>query len=181
MQQGEWFSKDNRERWAAFVKSMHPNSDPRATRLMDDFRMVAHQFYQLSEVSLESMGLSYAQYRILMSLMFCEWSGECDGLNPSEISVRQGTTRNTISALIRNLEDDGLVERLLDNDDRRRFNIHLTEAGRRKILEHASQHVQMIDELFASLNSEEIETLSSLLRTLKMRAQALKELSITNS
>lgn len=177
MKPTERHSEEHRNRWAAFVKSMHPNNNPRAARLMDDFRMVAHQVYQLSETSLESMGLSYAQYRILMSLMYCEWAGECDGLNPSEISTRQGTTRNTVSALIRSLEDEGLVERQLDESDRRRFNIHLTEAGRRKVLNHASQHFQMIDELFAILSDIEIETLGNLLRALSGRAQTLKEIS----
>ncbi len=168
-------SKEHREQWISFIQAMHSASDPHAVRLMDDFRMVAHQIYQLSESNLESTGLSYAQYRVLMSLLFCEWKGECGGLNPSEISTHQGTSRNTISSLIRNLEDEGMIERQLDNEDRRRFNIHLTEAGRRKVLDHAGQHIQMIDKLFSVLSPEEIETLSVLLRTLNRRAQTLKE------
>ena len=168
-------SREHHEHWTSFVQSLHPSSDPRAARLMDDFRMVAHQIYQLSESNLEATGISYAQYRLLMSLMFCEWRGQCDGLNPSEISASQGTSRNTISALIRSLEDDGLVERHLDNDDRRRFNIHLTEAGRRKVLDNAGRHIELIDELFSVLSDDEIETLRSLLQALNRRAKDLKE------
>jgi DNA-binding MarR family transcriptional regulator len=167
--------EEQRGRWIAFIQTIHPGSDPQAIRLMDELRMVAHQLYQLNETNLEATGLSYAQYRVLMSLYFCEWTGRCEGLNPSEISIRQGTSRNTISALIRGLEDEQLVERHLDSDDRRRFNIRLTDAGRRMILEHSSHFIQTVDELFAALSPQEIETLSFLLQTLNRRARAMKE------
>ena len=71
------------EDWNAFLKSLHPNTDPQASRLMEDFRLVAHQFHHLNEASMEASGLSYAQNRILLHLMFSEWQGRRDGLNPS--------------------------------------------------------------------------------------------------
>jgi DNA-binding MarR family transcriptional regulator len=175
MPPGFQFNEEQRERWIAFVRTMHPGSDPRAARLMDELRMVSHQLYQLNEANLEGTCLSYAQYRVLMSLYFCEWAGRCDGLNPSEISVHQGTSRNTISALIRSLEDEKLVERHLDSDDRRRFNIRLTNAGRRIILDHSSHFIQATDELFKVLTPEEMESLGALLHTLNRQARAMKE------
>lgn len=175
MAQIDRFSPEQRERWAAFIRSLTPQSDPRAARLMDDFHTVAHQIYQLNEAHLTSTGLSYAEFRILMNLMFCEWSGGCNGLNPSVISAHQGTSRNTISTLIRNLEAEGLVERHLDDADRRRFNIHLTDTGREKVRAHSVQFGQLINQLFGALSDTEVETLSGLLRALDRRAQALKE------
>jgi DNA-binding MarR family transcriptional regulator len=89
-----------------------------------------------------------------------------DELNPSEISERQGTSRNTVSALIRNLEDEGLVERDLDKEDRRKFNIRLTEAGRALVSEHASKHMRIIAGCFSTLNGDEQEALSQILNKL---------------
>jgi DNA-binding MarR family transcriptional regulator len=137
--------------------------------------VAAHQLYQLNEASLAAAGLSYAQFRLLMSLYFCEWRGHCEGLNPSEISAHQGTSRNTISGLIKSLEDGGLVVRHLDRDDRRRFNIQLTDAGRQIIRDHSRFHSQIIEMLFQELEPDEIETLSALLQKLNRRAKALKE------
>lgn len=168
-------SKEHGERWTAFMETLYPESDAQAARLLDEFRMVAHQVFRLSEISLESAGLSYAQYRILVSLLFCEWEGSCDGLNPSEISYQHGTSRNTISALIRNLEEEGLVERLLDDKDRRRFNITLTEKGRQKVRDHASRHIKQVDHVFSVLDAEKMETLRDLLRMLNQGATALKD------
>lgn len=175
MKPDDRFSTEQRQQWSAFFKALHPEIDPQASRLMDDFRMVAHQVFRLNETNLDSSGLSYAQYRVLTNLRFCEWSGMCEGLNPSEISANQGTSRNTISALIRSLEEEGLVERSLDNQDRRRFNIHLTEAGRRKVTDLAEHHTRLISELFSALSPTEIETLSILLQKLSRRVSALKE------
>lgn len=169
-QNGTW-----RSQWLEFVQAMHPDIDPRAVRLMDEMRLAAHALYQVGEHSLIDTGLSYAQYRILVSLLFCEWTGDQTGLNPSEISAHQGTSRNTISALIRTLEEDGLIERRLDQEDRRRFNIRLTETGRRKVLDHANHHMQITNQIFAVLSEEEQEILSKLLHAINQRALAAKE------
>jgi DNA-binding MarR family transcriptional regulator len=159
----------------AFAESLYAEGDPRVHRLMDELRKVAHQLYRLSEVSLEATGLSYAQFRVLMNLLFNEWKGSAEGLNPSEISQQQGTSRNTISALIRSLEEEGLIERHLDQDDRRRFNIHLTEAGRHKVRDHADQHMQLVAHIFAGFSPDELETLSGLLQRLNHCACTIRD------
>ncbi|MCA9865226.1 MAG: MarR family transcriptional regulator [Anaerolineales bacterium] len=169
------FSEAQRRQWSAFMRASHPEINAQAAQLMDDFRLVSHQIYRLSDMNLEESGLSYAQYRVLMSLRFNEWTGQCDGLNPSEISAKQGTSRNTISSLIRSLEENGLIERQLDMNDRRRFNIHLSEAGREKMIEQSNDHIELINQLFAVLSTEEMEVLSTLLQKLSQRAATLKE------
>lgn len=171
------FSTENRQQLLAFAEFLYSGGDPHAIRLMDEMRMVSHRIYQLSEASLGAAELSYAQYRVLMNLYFEEWRGNQDGLNPSEISEQQGTSRNTISALIRGLEEQSLIERQLDQADRRRFNIHLTEAGRRRVRDHTNQHMQLVGDIFAALSPDEMETLSGLLRKLNRCVDRLKDQS----
>ncbi|MBP8949622.1 MAG: winged helix-turn-helix transcriptional regulator [Candidatus Promineofilum sp.] len=163
------------EQLKAFASSLYSKGDPRATRLMDQLRQVSHQMYRLGEASLNEAGFSYAQYRVLMSLLFNEWLGHTEGMNPSEISAQQGTGRNTVSALIRTLEDDGLIERRLDENDRRRFNIALTDAGRQRVRQHANSHMQFVDHIFTAFSDEELETLGALLQKLNQCAQSFKE------
>lgn len=166
MSQKSRLMKEKREKWVSFVESLNPEIDPITVRLMEKMRMVSHIFYQIGESSLTAAGLSYAKYRILMNLMFCEEMEGRDELNPSEISERQGTSRNTISALIRDLEEEGLVERRLDQNDRRKFNIRLSEAGRELVRTHASRHLHMVGQCFGVLNTEEQETLNQMLTKL---------------
>ena len=160
------FSKEKREKWLAAVQALAPRANPRAVRLVDELRLIAHTLYQIGELSLAASGLSYAKYRLLMGLFFHEQlEGHCE-MNPSEISEQQGTSRNTISALIRDLEEDGLLERSLDEQDRRKFNIQLTDQGRSLLHEHVSSHFQTVAACFDVLDRHEQETLSRLLAKL---------------
>lgn len=164
------FKHERHEHWVEFVHALYPDVDPSSVRLMDEVRQTAHSLRIIGTNSLAAAGLSYAKYRLLMSLMLSE---EFDGraeLNPSEISELQGTSRNTISALIRDLEDDGLIERRLDQRDRRKFNIRLTDAGREMVRGHAGEHFMAIADCFGVLDTDEMETLSCLMAKLRHRA-----------
>ncbi len=163
------------EQLKAFYKAFFSGGNPRSARLVEQFRHVSHQMYRLGEASLNESGLSYAQYRTLMLLFFEEWRGNCGGMNPSKISERQGTGRNNISALVRGLEEDGLVERRLDEDDRRRFNIVLTDEGRQRVRQLAALHMKSMDALFAAFSDEEMETLRALLTRLNASAESCLE------
>jgi DNA-binding MarR family transcriptional regulator len=168
-----------REEWIDFIHAQHPEIDPRALRLMDEIRRVSHLLYQIGETSVASADLSYAQYRILMMLFFRERAGQTDGLNPSEISDRSGTSRNTISSLIRTLEEDGYVERELDSADRRKFNILLSDSGRSLVVDNIGRHMQIVDQIFSILSSDELDQLSQQLHRLNDRALAYKEATAT--
>ncbi len=168
---------DNQERvqMVNFVQSLNPNIDPNAVRLMDQMHYVAHSLRRIGETSLVKSGLSLAKYRILMSLMKCqEFEGKHD-LNPSEISLLQGTSRNTVSSLISDLEDEKLIERRLDPNDRRKFKIRLTEAGRNKVSKYAVDHLDVIGQIYGVLNAEEQENLSALLSKLERSAKTHKK------
>ncbi len=163
-----------RERFRRYMQDRYPEINHQSFRLMDEMRMVSHLLHQLSESNLSESGLSYAQYRILFMLHFAEETDAC-GMTPSEISSRQGTSRNTISSLIRTLEEDGLIMRELDVDDRRKFNILLTEAGRDVVMERAKEHMLMVDTIFKILDPIEMETLSDLLQKVNDHAITLRD------
>ncbi|MEW5987224.1 MAG: MarR family transcriptional regulator [Chloroflexota bacterium] len=160
------FDRQKREQWLAFVQTLSPAADPRTIRLIGLLHRTGHALARVGETSLSAAGLSYAQYRLLMSLLFCEQFEGQAALNPSEISERQGISRNTASALISKLEAEGLIERELDQADRRKFIIRLTPAGRELVRDHASQHFHTIHQCFHVLTPEEQETMSQLLERL---------------
>lgn len=155
-----------REQFMQFIRLLSPNSDPRVFELMGLMRSVAHALYQLGEESLDETGLSVAQYRILTHLLFSEQMEDRPSLNPSELSERHGTSRNTVSALIRSLEDGQLIVRALDVQDRRKFNICLTPAGRELVQDNARRHFNAIDAAFNALSADEITTFIKLLQKL---------------
>jgi len=167
--------KERRQKWMQFMQNFHPDIDTKTIRLMDELGFVSRSMYHMGEQSVDEAGLSYAQYRVLMHLFFAEEMGGRGELNPSEISDRQGVSRNTMSAFIRNLEEDGLVERRLDPDDRRRFNISLTDNGRAIVSDHTRDHLETIDHCFSALTAEEQETLFSLLQKLGAHLMSVRQ------
>jgi DNA-binding MarR family transcriptional regulator len=167
------FSKETFEKWRVFLRELTPEIDTQSMRLMEQMRLVAHTLGQIGETSVNAAGLSYAKYRLLLGLLFSEQAEGRPELNPSEISERQGTSRNTISALVRDLEEEGLIIRTLDPDDRRRFNIRLTENGRVLVRDHASRHLHIISQCFSSLTAEEQRHFGDLLSKIGENAEGL--------
>ena len=176
MKQKTWLEdNERRQKWMQFMQNFNPDIDPKTIRLMDELGFVSRSLYHIGEQSVDEAGLSFAQYRVLMHLFFAEEMGSRSQLNPSEISHRQGVSRNTMSAFIRNLEEDGLVERRLDPEDRRRFNISLTDSGRALVSQHTQDHLETIDQCFRALTTEEQETLFALLQKLGEHVTAVRQ------
>jgi DNA-binding MarR family transcriptional regulator len=167
--------KERRQKWMQFMQEFHPQIDPKTIRLMDELGFVSRSMYHMREQSVDEAGLSFAQYRVLMHLFFAEQMGDRSELNPSEISDRQGVSRNTMSAFIRNLEEEGLVERRLDPDDRRRFNISLTDSGRAIVSDYTRDHLKTVDQCFSALAPDEQETLFNLLQKLGAHITAVRQ------
>lgn len=167
-------NEERRKKSIDFLQAFYPETNPQTIRLFDVLGFVSRSIYHVSEQSVDEARLSFAQYRVLMHLFLAEQIGDQAELNPSEISDRQGVSRNTISALIRNLEEDGLVERQLDPDDRRRFNISLTDSGRAVIRQHTRTHLEMMDRCFRALSDEEQATLLQLLQKLAEHVAAVR-------
>ena len=98
------------------------------------------------------------------------------GLQPSELSTFLGISRNTVSALLNGLEEQGLIERHRHPTDRRQFLIRLTPAGEELVYAHAPQHTAFVTSLFEELSPDERQQLLSLLTKLlqHMRHRALE-------
>jgi DNA-binding MarR family transcriptional regulator len=168
-------NQQRREKWQAFVHSLNPDIDPKAVRLMDSLYFVSRMVHHMGESGLEKAGMSLAQYRILIHLFFAQNMSERGELNPSEISERQGVSRNTISSLIRSLENDGLIDRRLDKEDRRKFNISLTEKGEAIVSQYSRAHFERVSQCFSGLTEAEQDTLAELLNKVGAHVTAVRE------
>jgi len=154
------------KRFLDFVTRLSPGANVGSMRAGALMLRVAHAFYRLNESGLAGAGVSFAQFHLLTELLFSEQCLDCRGLNPSTMSERRGVSRNTISALVSNLEAQGLVQRRIDVDDRRRFIVELTEAGRELARKQANVHYQTMSSFFDALSPDEQETLIELLEKL---------------
>ena len=93
-----------------------------------------------------------------------------EGLKMNALSRLLMVTGGNVTAIVDQLEKEGLVERLDEPDDRRAFRIRLTRNGDKSFAEMARAHEQWVVELLAGLSSRERDELLKLLAKLKQHA-----------
>ena len=93
-----------------------------------------------------------------------------DGLKMNELSRLLMVTGGNVTAIVDQLEKEGLVERLDEPADRRAFRIRLTRRGAKSFAEMARQHEEWVVELLSGLSHRERDELLKLLAKLKQRA-----------
>jgi DNA-binding MarR family transcriptional regulator len=90
--------------------------------------------------------------------------GVSGGLSQQELSTRLGIHPSRLVAILDALEEQRLVERQPNTDDRRQYALHLTEEGQGMLSEIGRISREHIESLCASLTAAEREQLTELLR-----------------
>jgi DNA-binding MarR family transcriptional regulator len=93
-----------------------------------------------------------------------------EGLKMNELSRLLMVTGGNVTAIVDQLEKEGLVERLDEPADRRAFRIRLTKSGERAFIEMARAHEEWVVELLAGLSRRDQEELLRLLARVKENA-----------
>jgi DNA-binding MarR family transcriptional regulator len=109
-----------------------------------------------SRNTLRVHGLTLPQFTIL-SLATRE------GTPLTMISARMLCDNSNLTGIVDRLEADGLVERLVDNQDRRVRLIRLTAAGEEKLRHIGPHHVDSITRRVRSIPEEQVEQLRQIL------------------
>jgi DNA-binding MarR family transcriptional regulator len=89
--------------------------------LRDSFRLFRKALQTLLAAE---TGVTVAQYWVLRTL----WIE--DGITHIELGQRVGIEKAGITSIIQNMEKQGLILRRRNDEDRRKFNLFLTERGR---------------------------------------------------
>jgi DNA-binding MarR family transcriptional regulator len=98
-----------------------------------------------------------------------------EGLKMNELSELLMVTGGNVTAIVDQLEKEGLVERLDEPADRRAFRIRLTRSGEKSFAEMAREHEEWLVELFAGVSGKEQDDLLKLLAKVKSHAVAVVE------
>jgi DNA-binding MarR family transcriptional regulator len=94
-----------------------------------------------------------------------------DGLKMNELSRRMMVTGGNVTGITDQLVNEGLVERIDVQGDRRAYRVRLTARGRKQFNDMARQHESWIVDAFSSLTERDIATLHRLLGKVKDHAR----------
>ncbi len=78
-------------------------------------------------------------------------------LRMKPLSEKLGVTTGTLTVMIDRLQKAGYVQRHNDPNDRRAFNIVLTEKGKKIHDEHHAYHHKLVEDITGCLNEAEFE------------------------
>ena len=93
-----------------------------------------------------------------------------EGLKMNELSRLLMVTGGNVTAIVDQLEKEGLVERLDEPADRRAFRIRLTRTGERGFAEMAREHEEWVVGLLSGLSRREQDELLRLIAKAKEHA-----------
>jgi len=97
--------------------------------------------------------------------------GSNPGLTQQALSKIMGVFPSQLVGLIDGLEERRLIERRSSPKDRRRYQLHLTNAGRKTLTEIGKVTLQLEDDLFTALNQRELDFFCQLLRRIVAQKQ----------
>ena len=96
------------------------------------------------------------------------------GLKMGELSKRMMVTGGNVTGITDMLEQEGLVERVDDPEDRRAWLVRLTPAGRRAFGAMAREHERWVVEAFGALGAREKTAMAGFLGRLKTHVRSLE-------
>lgn len=88
---------------------------------------------------------------------------------PSEISNEMGISSARIAATLNSLEAKGLVTRRIDERDRRRILVELTDSGRHREAAHAKHMLDVMVHMLEDLGEEDAKEFLRILKKLSNR------------
>jgi MarR family transcriptional repressor of emrRAB len=116
----------------------------------------------------EEFGLSGARFSVLRVI----YQNDHAGLTMNQIAKGLLVTASNITKLIDGLVQDGLVERVVDAEDRRAVRVQLTETGRQRFEAIRPNRFRRIQEEFSGLDEREKRMFIHLLAKLRMTSAA---------
>jgi DNA-binding MarR family transcriptional regulator len=113
----------------------------------------------LDEALSEAHGISVKEFDVLITL----YNASAGRLRMAELAERVVLSASGVTHLVTRLERDGLVQRTVDEGDRRSFFAELTRAGQQRLRDSRPTHNEVIREhLTRRLTPKELDTLGAL-------------------
>lgn len=94
--------------------------------------------------------------------------------SPTDLADKAGVTKATMTGFIDGLEREGLVQRLMDTVDRRKFLIRITPAGLQKLDEVVPDYATKVQALMSCLTNDERDAMITGVNKLASNLAAMK-------
>lgn len=143
-------------------------SDRVTLELTTSITWLAHLIERYANIRLAQAGfpagMSYARANLLLAVAAAHAEG--NSARMVDIALDLGVTARTLTTMVDALAKQGLVERSVDPDDRRAFQLVLTDAGTELLPQLHDELHQAAEAVAAPLGGQDRETLVRLINRL---------------
>jgi DNA-binding MarR family transcriptional regulator len=148
------------------LRSISGIEDTTGVELAQEIRLASNLYAAASAQPEAGEEMSGARWYVLLYLSLAEKLGNAEGVTPTALSKYQNISKNTISSLLRGLEEQKLIERKLDEADKRFFRIRLSAAGRELVNRETPMRIAYTNQISSGLSEDEKRQLIDLLTKL---------------
>jgi DNA-binding MarR family transcriptional regulator len=145
--------------WQQELPWMNPLHEQLVARLM----LITKHLARSREAAFADDDIGRASFKVLLALRRL---GPPYSAQPSELAEQLGLSRGALSARLSPLEEDGLITRTTDPDDRRKVHVTLTRAGSKAFDRHGQHEGRDEAAVLDHLSVADQRRLAGLLRTL---------------
>jgi DNA-binding MarR family transcriptional regulator len=147
-----------------------PADEVNATEALAALRTASHAFHRVTDRWLERHDLSESRMGVLWRLR------HNDSMTLGDLAEVLDVSPRNITGLVDHLEEDSLVERFPDPDDRRAIRVRLAPAGKQKLADIKKEMGDQRHGLVAGFTGDELQQLRHLCLKLVRNLTASKEL-----
>src|SRR5262245_47955858 len=155
--------QDSVDRHVSVWQRELPWMDPLHEQVVARLMLITKHLSRARESAFADDDLGRASFKVLLALRRL---GPPYTAQPSELADQLGLSRGALSARLSPLEDDGLIIRTTDPDDRRRVHVELTAKGKRAFDRHGQHEGRDEAALLDTLSRADQRRLADLRRVL---------------
>lgn len=132
------------------------------------FMCVSHLHHAAIEGRVSKLGFHHSQHRMLMHLAKYEHIP-----SQKELAVAKGISPAAVTTTLKRLEKEGYIARTTTDEDNRKNEIRITEAGREAVEQSRAFFNSVDKNMFKGISEEELQTFTEILG--RMRENLLEE------
>jgi len=148
----------------------YPGADVKAIQEFATILRVASDLSASLDKLLNSHGLMQGRWWILVLLL----REENLTSSPSVLAEKIGVTKATMTGFINGLQREGLVSRLTNVEDGRKFMIQLTSLGQEKLDQVVPDYYQKVGALMSTLSETQRESIVEVMKILGSNIDVMK-------
>jgi DNA-binding MarR family transcriptional regulator len=119
---------------------------------------------QLRELLREEFNTTLPRFDVLAALDRAE-----QGLKMSALSKQLLVSNGNVTGIVDRLVSDGLVQRVMVENDRRSTIVCLSNEGRKSFHRMADRHAGLVNDLFSEMNEKDLNVLADIFGRLKQK------------